>query len=67
MTRTVVDIDDEALAAAAEELGTSTKVETVNRALAEIAARPKRLAFLELLRVADDDLGHAEVMRGAWR
>jgi len=67
MTRTVVDIDDEALAAAAEELGTSTKVGTVNRALAEIAARPKRLEFLELLRVADDDLGDAEVMRGAWR
>lgn len=32
MARTVVDIDDEALAAAAVELGTSTKVETVNRA-----------------------------------
>lgn len=67
MARTVVDIDDAALAAAADELGTSTKVQTVNRALAEIAARPKRLAFLEQLRAADDDLGDAEVMRGAWR
>ncbi len=67
MARTVVDIDDTALAAAAEELGTSTKVETVNRALAEIAARPKRLAFLEMLRVADDDLGDPEVMSGAWQ
>jgi len=67
MARTVVDIDDEALKAAAKELGTSTKVATVNRALAEIAARPKRLEFLELLRVADDDLGDEEVMRGAWR
>ena len=67
MTRTLVDIDDRALEAAAHELGTSTKVETVNRALAEIAARPKRLAFLDSLRNADDDLGDDEVMRGAWR
>lgn len=67
MTRTLVDIDDEALAAAAAELGTATKVETVNRALAEIAARPRRLAFLETLRTTDDDLGDSEIMRGAWR
>ena len=67
MTRTLVDIDDKALAAAAAELGTSTKVETVNRALAEIAARPRRLAFLEKFRTAVDDLGDPEIMRGAWR
>lgn len=67
MARTVVDIDDEALAAAAIELGTSTKVETVNRALAEIAARPRRLAFLDEIRNAEDDLCEPEVMRGAWR
>lgn len=67
MTRTRVHIDDEALAAAAAELGTSTKVATVNRALAEIAARPRRLAALERLRLAEDDLGEAEIMGGAWR
>lgn len=67
VTRTLVDIDDDALAAAAGELGTSTKVETVNRALAEIAARPRRLAALERLRTAEDDLGDPDVMRGAWR
>lgn len=67
VTRTLVDIDDEALAAAAAELGTSTKVDTVNRALAEIAARPRRLAALERLRTTADDLGDAEIMRGAWR
>jgi Arc/MetJ family transcription regulator len=67
MSRTLVDIDDDALRAAAAELGTSTKVETVNRALAEIAARPRRLAFLETLRTAADDLGDPEIMRGAWR
>jgi Arc/MetJ family transcription regulator len=67
MTRTLVDIDDDVLRAAAAELGTSTKVDTVRRALAEIAARPRRLAFLEVLNTADDDLGDAEAMRGAWR
>ena len=67
MARTVVDIDDEALAAAAAELGTTTKVETVNRALAEIAARPRRLAALERLRTTDDDLGDPETMQQAWR
>lgn len=67
MARTLVDINEEALAAAAMELGTTTKVDTVNRALAEIAARPRRLAALERLRTAADDLGDAEIMRGAWR
>lgn len=67
MTRTLVDIDDAALAAAAKELGTSTKVDTVNRALQEIAARPARLAFLEHMRAAEDDLGDPDVMQAAWR
>ena len=31
MTRTVIDIDDDKLEAAKRALGTSTKVETVNR------------------------------------
>lgn len=67
MTRTVVDIDDDALKAAAAELGTKTKVETVNRALAEVAARSQRLAFLEAMRTAEDDLEDPETMAGAWR
>lgn len=62
-----MDIDDELLAAAAAELGTTTTAETVNRALAEIAARPRRLAAVERLRTAEDDLGDADVMAGAWR
>lgn len=65
--RTTVDIDDEALAAAAAVLGTSTKVDTVNRALAEIAARPRRVAAVERLLAATDDLGDAETIRRAWR
>ncbi len=67
MARTLIDIDDEALAAAAEVLGTSTKVATVNLALAEIAARPKRLAFLDTLDEVAKDLSDPEVMSGAWR
>lgn len=47
MARTVIDIDDDALAAAAQELGTRTKVETVNAALREIASRRLRMAFVE--------------------
>lgn len=47
MARTVIDIDDEALAGAAAELGTTTKVDTVNAALREIVARKLRLEFLE--------------------
>lgn len=67
MTRTLVDIDDEALKAAARELGTTTKVDTVNRALAEVAARAKRLEFLDRMLTTDDDLGNSDVMAGAWR
>jgi Arc/MetJ family transcription regulator len=66
MTKTLIDIDDDALAAAAKELGTTTKVATVNRALAEIAARRARIDFLYELRDADDDLGNAEIMNTAW-
>jgi Arc/MetJ family transcription regulator len=67
MTRTVIDIDDDKLEAAKRALGTSTKVETVNRALAEVAARKQRLAFLDDLDRAAVDLADPEVMRGAWR
>ena len=66
MTRTLIDVDDEALAAAARELGTKTKVETVNRALAEVATRGARLAALEHLRTSADDLGDPDVAASAW-
>lgn len=42
MSRTVIDIDDKALARAQAELGTTSKVSTVNAALREIAARRDR-------------------------
>ncbi len=50
MTKTAIEIDDEALAAAAAVLGTSTKKDTVNAALREVSARLQRLQALEELR-----------------
>lgn len=67
MARTVIDLDEVSLKAAAEVLGTTTKVATVNRALAEIAARRVRLRFLEDLDRAAADLADPKVMRDAWR
>jgi Arc/MetJ family transcription regulator len=62
--RTVIDLDDEALAEAAAELGTATKVATVNQALRLAAARRRTAAYLDLLAELDMD----EVDRSqAWR
>jgi Arc/MetJ family transcription regulator len=64
--RTVIDVDDEALALAAEELGTSSKVATVNAALRRVAEqRASRLMVAELLSM-DLDLDET-TMRHAWR
>ncbi|MEU8919882.1 type II toxin-antitoxin system VapB family antitoxin [Kitasatospora sp. NPDC048545] len=49
MARTVTDVNDELLAEAAEILGTTTKVATVNRALEELVKRRKREAFMAWL------------------
>jgi Arc/MetJ family transcription regulator len=58
MSRTLIDVDDDALARAAAVLGTSTKVETVNRALQLVADRASRQAererFDELLDLVGD-------------
>jgi Arc/MetJ family transcription regulator len=57
MSRTVVDIDDEALAEAMKEYHTETKVDAVNRALREVAerrARRLRKAAEVWDRMADD-------------
>jgi Arc/MetJ family transcription regulator len=43
MARTMIDIDDEALAEAAKVLGTTTKKDTVNTALREAVARLRRI------------------------
>lgn len=42
MSRTVVDIDDDALAEAMKEYQAQTKVDAVNRALREVAERRAR-------------------------
>ncbi len=65
MSRTVIDIDDAAMVEAMAELGTKTKVETVNRALREITDQRRRLDLLAAL--DGTDLDDPEVMARAWR
>jgi Arc/MetJ family transcription regulator len=68
--RTVIDLNDEALALAAKELGTRTKRDTVNAALEFVAQRRQRLDAL-----LDDptafgvgpDIADPDVMRDARR
>ena len=68
MTKTLIDIDDGALDLAQRALGTTTKKDTVNQALASVAALSARQRDLE--RFAADshsDLRDAEIMSSAWR
>lgn len=57
MTKVLIDIDDEALAKAAELLGTKTKKDTVNVALRETVQRLDRAYALARLR----EMGEAGV------
>ncbi|MEV0278284.1 type II toxin-antitoxin system VapB family antitoxin [Streptomyces sp. NPDC050610] len=74
MSKTMIDIDDEALALAAEALGTKTKKDTVNAALAEIGARLRRQrAWADLVALDEEgafdkarEPGFKEEVRGAW-
>jgi Arc/MetJ family transcription regulator len=54
MARTVIDVDDQMLAQAAEIFGTKTKAATVNAALEDAIKRRKRQAFFD--RLADGGL-----------
>ncbi len=66
MAKTLVDIEDEQiLEAAARELGTQTKKDTINAALRFVAARAQRTRATLLLGGAD--LDDPEIMRGARR
>jgi len=71
MARTLIDIDDDALARAAAVLGTNTKVETVNRALQLVAERAGRQAerqrFDDLLDLVGERLAETDVRTEAWR
>ncbi|MFE1593825.1 type II toxin-antitoxin system VapB family antitoxin [Nocardia sp. NPDC058705] len=49
MVKTPIEIDVDALATAAEVLGTKTKKDTVNAALREVGARLERLHALSRL------------------
>ena len=71
MSRTLIDVDEEALARAASVLGTTTKVETVNRALRLVAESGVRKAerdrFDDLLDLVGDRLAETDVRAEAWR
>lgn len=71
MARTLLDLDDDALARAAAVLGTTSKVDTVNSALRVVAAgahndeRCRR--FDDLLNLLGDRLAETDVRAEAWR
>ncbi len=66
--RTVVDIGEDSLREARAALGTTTKVETVNRALAEVAALAARRRDLQRLGRGDlATLKDDELYDAAWR
>jgi Arc/MetJ family transcription regulator len=66
MTKTLIDLDDEALAEAAKLLGTSSKKDTVNAALREIVDRRRRAAAIARMRemVADREIDFSVIEKG---
>ena len=72
MSLTQIDLDDDALAEAMRLLGTTTKKDTVNKALQETAARLGRLEAMQKLATmgarGDFDKGIAayEARKEAW-
>ncbi len=52
MARTLIDVDEDALAFATKALGTRTKTDTINEALREVCRRAIRSRMLD--RFADD-------------
>ena len=52
MSRTVIDLDDALVAEVARELGTTTKKDTVNRALQEVLEHRRRALAITRLRTA---------------
>jgi hypothetical protein len=68
--KTMIDLDDEALAQAAKELGTATKKDTVNAALAFVANRRRRIEQLldgPFALGVGSDITDPEIMRQARR
>jgi Arc/MetJ family transcription regulator len=68
MAKTLIDIDEEQLAAAQEALKTETKKDTVNAALRQVTALAARRRDLHRLTSgALPDLADEGVMRAAWQ
>lgn len=65
--KTLIDLDEKLLAKAAEFLGTTTKKDTVNRALEEYVKLQLRLRFLEWMTSSDaPDLLDPASREAAW-
>lgn len=68
MTKRLVDIDDDVLAAARKALGTGTLKSTVNQALVDAAATAARRRFVERMTAHGlPDLDDPQVAASAWR
>jgi Arc/MetJ family transcription regulator len=68
MAKTLIDVNEEYLAAAQEVLRTKTKKDTINAALRTVAALAARRRDLKRLTSGGlPDLEDADVMRAAWQ
>ena len=68
MAKTLIEIDDEYLAAAQQALGTTTKKDTVYAALREVTALAARRRDLHRLTSGGlPDLEDEDVMQAAWQ
>ena len=68
MAKTLIDVNEEYLAAAQEVLHTKTKKDTINAALRMVASLAARRRDLQrLVSGGLPDLEDAEVMRAAWQ
>jgi Arc/MetJ family transcription regulator len=68
MAKTLIDVDEEYLAAAQQVLHTQTKKDTVNAALRAVAALAARRRDLQrLVSGGLPDLEDEQVMRAAWQ
>jgi Arc/MetJ family transcription regulator len=68
MAKTLIDVNEEYLAAAQQVLHTETKKDTVNAALREVAALAARRRDLQRLTSGGlPDLDDEGVMRAAWQ
>ncbi|MDR2985736.1 MAG: type II toxin-antitoxin system VapB family antitoxin [Nocardiopsaceae bacterium] len=68
MAKTLIDVDEEELAAAQATLGTKTKKDTINAALRQVNALAARRRDLQrLISGGLPDLANPDVMHAAWQ